>query len=162
VPLGFLVMFVISVLLFNKLRQPLILWLVVPMSVTGMALGLLWTGLPFTFLALLGLLSLSGMLIKNAIILVEEIDTRIAAGDDPAGAVIAGSVSRLRPVVLAAGTTIMGMLPLLADAFFASMAVTIMGGLAFASVLTLIAVPVIYALMFGVCIRRAGRDPVAA
>ncbi len=150
VPLGFLVMFVISVLLFNKLRQPLILWLVVPMSVTGMALGLLWTGLPFTFLALLGLLSLSGMLIKNAIILVEEIDTRIAAGDAPAGAVIAGSVSRLRPVVLAAGTTIMGMLPLLADAFFASMAVTIMGGLAFASVLTLIAVPVIYALMFAI------------
>jgi multidrug efflux pump subunit AcrB len=105
------VMFVISVLLFNKLRQPLILWLVVPMSVTGMALGLLWTGLPFTFLALLGLLSLSGMLIKNAIILVEEIDTRIDAGDDPVGAVIGGSISRLRPVALAAGTTIMGMLP---------------------------------------------------
>ncbi len=153
VPIGFLVMFVISVLLFNKLRQPLILWLVVPMSVTGMALGLLWTGLPFTFLALLGFLSLSGMLIKNAIILVEEIDTRIAAGDEPAASVIGGSVSRLRPVVLAAGTTIMGMLPLLPDAFFASMAVTIMGGLAFASVLTLIAVPVIYALMFGIRFR---------
>jgi multidrug efflux pump subunit AcrB len=150
VPIGFVVMFVISVLLFNKLRQPLILWLVVPMSVTGMALGLLWTGLPFTFLALLGFLSLSGMLIKNAIILVEEIDTRIEAGGEPADAVIGGSVSRLRPVGLAAGTTIMGMLPLLPDAFFASMAVTIMGGLAFASVLTLIAVPVIYALMFDI------------
>ena len=153
VPIGILVMFVLSVLLFNKVRQPLILWLVVPMSVTGMVFGLLWTGLPFTFLALLGFLSLSGMLIKNAIILVEEIDTRIADGDDPAASVINGSVSRLRPVVLAAGTTIMGMLPLLPDAFFASMAVTIMGGLAFASVLTLIAVPVIYALMFGIRFR---------
>jgi len=153
IPIGVLVMFVISVLLFNKLRQPLILWLVVPMSVTGMVFGLLWTGLPFTFLALLGFLSLSGMLIKNAIILVEEIDTRIANGDDPTASVVDGSVSRLRPVVLAAGTTIMGMIPLLFDAFFASMAVTIMGGLAFASVLTLIAVPVIYALMFGIRFR---------
>ena len=149
-PLGFLVMVVISVLLFNKVRQPLILWLVVPMSVTGMVLGLLISGLPFTFTALLGLLSLSGMLIKNAIILVEEMDARIAEGGDRAEAVIAGSVSRFRPVVLAAGTTIMGMIPLLPDAFFASMAVTIMGGLAFASVLTLVAVPVIYALMFGI------------
>ncbi|MBE0489428.1 MAG: efflux RND transporter permease subunit [Halomonas sp.] len=147
-PLGFLIMFVISVLLFNKLRQPLILWLVVPMSFTGMALGLLVAGLPFTFLALLGLLSLSGMVIKNAIILVEEIDARIAAGAQGVEAVVTGTVSRLRPVLLAAGTTIAGMIPLLADAFFASMAVTIMGGLAFASVLTLVVVPVIYALMF--------------
>lgn len=155
-PLGFLIMVVISVLLFNKVRQPLILWLVVPMSVTGMVLGLLVSGLPFTFTALLGLLSLSGMLIKNAIILVEEIDARIAEGGDRAAALIAGSVSRFRPVVLAAGTTIFGMIPLLADAFFASMAVTIMGGLAFASVLTLVAVPVIYALMF--CIRGGRAD----
>jgi multidrug efflux pump subunit AcrB len=152
-PLGFLVMIVISVLLFNKLRQPLILWLVVPMSITGMVLGLLISGLPFTFTALLGLLSLSGMLIKNAIILVEEMDARIAEGGDRAEAIIAGSVSRFRPVVLAAGTTIMGMIPLLPDAFFASMAVTIMGGLAFASVLTLVAVPVIYALLFGISPR---------
>jgi len=153
-PLGFLVMVAISVLLFGKLRQPLILWLVVPMSVTGMVLGLLATGLPFTFTALLGLLSLSGMLIKNAIILVEEIDGRIADGDAGDTAVVEGSVSRLRPVTLAAGTTILGMLPLLSDAFFASMAVTIMGGLAFASLLTLVVVPVIYALMFGIRTRR--------
>ncbi|MGC9420951.1 MAG: efflux RND transporter permease subunit, partial [Rhodovulum sp.] len=161
VPLGFLVMFIISVLLFNKIRQPLILWAVVPMSFTGMALGLLFTGLPFTFLALLGLLSLSGMVIKNAIILVEEIDARIAKGEDRAQSVIMGAVSRARPVILAAGTTILGMIPLLPDAFFASMAVTIMGGLAFASVLTLLAVPVIYALMFGIRSDR-GRIGTAA
>jgi len=147
-PLGFLVMLTISILMFNKVRQPLILWLVVPMSVTGMVLGLLFTGLPFTFTALLGFLSLSGMLMKNAIVLVEEIDVQRAEGVADYKAVIDGSVSRLRPVVLAAGTTIFGMIPLLPDAFFASMAVTIMGGLAFASVLTLVAVPVLYALLF--------------
>ena len=147
-PLGFLVMLTISILMFNKVRQPLILWLVVPMSVTGMVLGLLFTGLPFTFTALLGFLSLSGMLMKNAIVLVEEIDLQRAEGVPDYKAVVDGSVSRLRPVVLAAGTTIFGMIPLLPDAFFASMAVTIMGGLAFASVLTLVAVPVLYALLF--------------
>jgi multidrug efflux pump subunit AcrB len=147
-PLGFLVMLTISILMFNKVRQPLILWLVVPMSVTGMVLGLLFTGLPFTFTALLGFLSLSGMLMKNAIVLVEEIDLQRADGVPDYKAIVDGSVSRLRPVVLAAGTTIFGMIPLLPDAFFASMAVTIMGGLAFASILTLIAVPVLYALLF--------------
>lgn len=131
------------------------------MSFTGMALGLLFTGPPFTFLALLGLLSLSGMVIKNAIILVEEIDARIAAGEPRDQAVIMGAVSRARPVILAAGTTILGMIPLLPDAFFASMAVTIMGGLAFASVLTLVAVPVIYALMFRIRVTP-GRTPMPA
>ncbi|MDZ4049248.1 MAG: efflux RND transporter permease subunit [Limnobacter sp.] len=147
-PLGFLVMLTISILMFNKVRQPLILWLVVPMSVTGMVLGLIVSGLPFTFTALLGFLSLSGMLMKNAIVLVEEIDLRRASGEADYDAIVQGSISRLRPVVLAAGTTIFGMLPLLPDAFFSSMAVTIMGGLAFASVLTLVAVPVLYAILF--------------
>jgi len=115
-----------------------------------MALGLLATGLPFTFTALLGLLSLSGMLIKNAIVLVEAFDRLRAEGATDHAAVVDGAVSRLRPVVLAAGTTILGMIPLLPDAFFASMGVTIMGGLAAASVLTLIVVPVLYALFFGI------------
>ena len=157
-PLGFLVMLTISILMFNKLRQPLILWLVVPMSVTGMVLGLLFTGLPFTFTALLGFLSLSGMLMKNAIVLVEEIDAQRANGVENYKAVMDGSVSRLRPVVLAAGTTIFGMLPLLPDAFFASMAVTIMGGLAFASILTLVLVPVLYALFFRIRPPRHAKE----
>lgn len=155
-PISFLVMLAISILLFGALRQPLILWLVVPMSVTGMVLGLLIADLPFTFTALLGLLSLSGMLIKNAIVLVDEIDARIAGGRAGVEAILGASVSRLRPVLLAAGTTILGMLPLLGDAFFASMAVTIMGGLAFASLLTLIAVPLLYALLFGIRPGRPG------
>jgi len=147
-PVSFLAMLIISILLFGKVRQPLIIWLVVPMSICGVVIGLLSTGLPFSFMALLGLLSLSGMLMKNAIVLVDEIDTQIKEDKDHYEAIIHASVSRLRPVFLAAVTTILGMLPLLSDPFFASMAVTIMGGLAFATLLTLIAIPVFYALFF--------------
>ena len=147
-PLSLLIMIVISILLFGRLRQPLIIWLLVPMAVNGVALGLLGTGLPFSFTALLGLLSLSGMLIKNGIVLVEEIDLVRAEGVPFRQAVLDASTSRLRPVVLAAATTILGMIPLLSDAFFASMAVTIMGGLGFASILTLVAAPVLYYMFF--------------
>ncbi|MEM9973003.1 MAG: efflux RND transporter permease subunit [Pseudomonadota bacterium] len=148
-PITILIMVLISVLLFNAVRQPLIIWLLVPMSVNGVVLGLLGTGLPFTFTALLGLLSLSGMLIKNGIVLVEEIDLVKAEGGPLREAIVNASTSRLRPVLLAASTTILGMVPLLGDAFFVSMAVTIMGGLAFASILTLVAAPVLYDLFFG-------------
>ncbi|OSP54394.1 efflux RND transporter permease subunit [Pseudoruegeria sp. SK021] len=149
-PLSLIIMVLISVLLFNALRQPIIIWLLVPMSVNGVSLALLGAGLPFTFTALLGLLSLSGMLIKNGIVLVEEIDlTREANPDMPfEEAIVSASTSRLRPVFLAAATTILGMLPLLSDAFFQSMAATIMGGLAFASILTMIAAPVLYYMFF--------------
>ncbi|TCS67105.1 multidrug efflux pump subunit AcrB [Primorskyibacter sedentarius] len=147
-PLSLIIMVLISVLLFGTIRQPVIIWLLVPMSVNGVALGLLGTGLPFSFTALLGLLSLSGMLIKNGIVLVEEIDLVRAEGVGFRQAILDASTSRLRPVVLAAATTILGMIPLLSDAFFASMAVTIMGGLGFASILTLIAAPVFYYSFF--------------
>jgi multidrug efflux pump subunit AcrB len=147
-PVTALIMVMISVFLFNAIRQPIIIWLLVPMSVNGVAMGLLGTGLPFTFTALLGLLSLSGMLIKNGIVLVEEIDLVREEGKPLRDAIVEASVSRLRPVMLAAVTTILGMIPLLWDAFFVSMAVTIMGGLAFATVLTLVAAPVFYLIFF--------------
>lgn len=149
-PLSFIVMLVISILLFGSLKQPLVIWLIVPMSICGVAAGLLASGLPFGFTALLGFLSLSGMLMKNAIVLVDEIDLQSAQKTDKLQAIIEASTSRIRPVILAALTTILGMLPLLWDAFFNSMAVTIMAGLAFATILTLIAVPVLYALVFRV------------
>jgi multidrug efflux pump subunit AcrB len=148
VPVGFLVMVLITVLLFATVREPLIIWLVVPMSICGVTLGLLGTGLAFDFMSLLGILSLSGMLIKNAIVLVEEIDLQLEEQSDRFAALMQAGVSRLRPVVLAAGTTILGMLPLLTDPFFASMSVTISGGLAFATILTLVAVPVFYSLFY--------------
>lgn len=147
-PISLLIMVMISILLFNAVRQPVIIWLLVPMSVNGVVIGLLGTGLPFTFTALLGLLSLSGMLIKNGIVLVEEIDLVREEGVPLRKAVIDASASRVRPVALAAITTILGMIPLLSDAFFVSMAITIMGGLAFASVLTLVAAPVFYYIFF--------------
>lgn len=143
-PLSFGVMLLITVLLFGKLRQTTVVWTIVPMAVCGVAVGLYLTGLPFSFTALLGLLSLSGMLIKNAIVLVEEIDARKLEGLPQSEAVIEASTSRLRPVVLAAATTILGMVPLLWDGFFAAMAVTIMAGLGFATMLTLVGVPVLY------------------
>lgn len=147
-PMGFLVMFLVSVLLFGRVRQPLIIWLLVPMAAVGVVAGLLVTDMPFGFMSLLGFLSLFGMLIKNVIVLLEEIDLQIAEGKPAETAVLTASASRLRPVSLAAITTILGMAPLLTDAFFADMSVTIMGGLAFATVLTLIAVPVFYSILF--------------
>ena len=161
-PLAFGTMFVITLLLFGALRQTAVIWTVVPMAVTGAAIGLLATGLPFSFTALLGLLSLSGMLIKNAIVLVEEIDAqKLEGGLAQSQAIVTASVSRLRPVVLAAGTTILGLAPLLFDVFFASMAVTIMAGLGFATVLTLIGVPVLYHTYLGKE-RRAERSAARA
>ena len=154
-PAGFLVMFIISVLLFGHVRQPLIIWLVVPMAVVGVVTGLLSTDMPFGFMSLLGFLSLFGMLIKNAIVLIEEIDLQIEEGLAIKSAIVEATLSRVRPVALAAVTTILGMAPLLFDAFFADMAVTIMGGLTFATILTLIAVPVLYSLLFKVSYRKA-------
>ncbi|MCC5825925.1 efflux RND transporter permease subunit [Alkalimonas sp.] len=149
-PLSFLVMLVISILLFGSLKQPLVIWLIVPMAICGVTAGLLLSGLPFGFTSLLGFLSLSGMLMKNAIVLVDEIDLQLKQIPDQIEAIVQASVSRIRPVILAALTTILGMLPLLWDAFFNSMAVTIMGGLAFATILTLVAVPTFYAVVFNI------------
>ena len=148
-------MFIISVLLFGHARQPLIIWLVVPMAIVGVVSGLLGTDMPFGFMSLLGFLSLFGMLIKNAIVLIEEIDLQIEEGLAIRQAIVDATISRVRPVSLAAVTTILGMAPLLFDAFLADMAVTIMGGLAFATVLTLIAVPVLYSLLFKVSYRKS-------
>ncbi|MBD1391173.1 efflux RND transporter permease subunit [Neiella sp. HB171785] len=153
-PMSFLVMILVTVLLFGRVKQPLIIWLTVPMATVGVVSGLLATDMPFGFMSLLGFLSLFGMLIKNAIVLVEEIDLQIAEGKPQRQALVEASLSRLRPVALAAITTILGMAPLLFDAFFADMAVTIMGGLAFATILTLIAVPVLYSIFFRISFRR--------
>ena len=147
----FVVMMILSVVvLFNSLRLPLVIWLTVPLSLIGVTFGLLVTDQPFGFMALLGLLSLMGMLIKNAIVLIDEINAQIAAGKDPHTAIIDAGASRLRPVAMAAITTIMGMIPLFADAFFVAMAVTIAFGLGFATVLTMVVVPVLYAIFFRV------------
>jgi multidrug efflux pump subunit AcrB len=136
------------VFLFNAVRQPLIIWLTVPLALIGVSYGLLIFNQPFGFMALLGALSLSGMLIKNAIVLIDEIDTQIGGGKERFQAVVDSGVSRMRPVMMAAATTILGMIPLLTDAFFVAMAVTIMAGLFVATILTLVVVPVLYVILF--------------
>lgn len=147
-PLSLILMVIILVTLFNAVRQPLIIILTIPLAAVGMSAGLLITGEPFGFLAILGAYSLIGMLIKNAVVLLDQIDLEITEGKEPLQAVLDSSISRMRPVVMASGTTILGMIPLVSDAMFSSMAVTIMFGLTFATVLTLIVVPVLYTLFF--------------
>ena len=147
-PTGFLLMILTSIFLFGKVRQPTIIWLTVPLAIVGISAGLLLTGGAFDFMSILGALSLVGLLIKNAIVLIDEIDQQIDAGKDGYEAILDSAVSRLRPVVLAAATTILGLIPLLSDVFFVNMSITIMAGLGFATVLTLIVVPTLYAVLF--------------
>ncbi len=149
-PLAFLVMFIITVLLFSSIRQAGVLWTTVPLSIIGVTLGLVVTGQPFGFMALLGFLSLSGMLIKNGVVLLEQVRVELASGKAEMQALVDAAVSRVRPVAMTAVTTIVGMLPLLFDDFFASMAVVIMFGLGFATMLTLIVVPLMYAMVMRV------------
>jgi multidrug efflux pump subunit AcrB len=155
-PFGFLLMILVSILLFGKLRQPLIIWLTVPLAIIGITAGLLGFNGAFDFMSLLGALSLIGLLIKNAIVLIDEIDQQIATGKSPYPAILDATVSRLRPVVLAAATTILGLIPLLRDVFFVNMSLTIMTGLGFATLLTLLFVPTLYAIIFR--IEPAGED----
>ena len=149
-PVFFGLMVLIVLFLFNSIKKTLVIWLTVPLSIIGVTVGLLIFNQPFGFMSLLGLMSLSGMLIKNAIVLIDQIDQEISSGKVPFQAIIDSGVSRLIPVAMAALTTILGMLPLLQDAFFVAMAVTIMFGLGFATLLTLIFVPVLYAIFFGI------------
>jgi multidrug efflux pump subunit AcrB len=149
-PGALLLMVFIVVCLFNSIRSTAVICLTVPFALIGVAAGLMLTRQPFGFMALLGVLSLGGEQIKNSIVLVDEIYTQRGGGKAPYRAILDASVSRLRPVLLVAVTTVLGMIPLLQDPFFVAMAATIMFGLAFACVLTMILVPVLYAIAFRV------------
>ncbi len=149
-PLGGMGMILLVLIMFGRLKPSLVVLLIVPMSICGVTLGLLAFNGQFGFMALLGLLSLVGMLIKNAVVLVQEIDIQIDAGIPRMKALVESCMSRLRPIGLAAGTTILGMVPLLWDSFFKDMAITMMAGLAFATILTLVAVPALYAMFFSI------------
>ncbi len=152
-PLFLGIMILVTILLFNSLRQTLVIWLCVPLILIGVATGLLLFDQPFNFMAILGFLSLVGMLIKNAIVLVDEINAQESTGQTAKEAILNSGVSRLRPVAMAASTTALGMLPLFADAFFVAMAITIIFGLVIGSVLTMLVLPVIYSIIFGVTVK---------
>jgi multidrug efflux pump subunit AcrB len=153
-PLCMLGMFIVLIWLFNSVRRPLIIFMTVPLSIIGVTVALLLTGQAFGFMCILGFLGLSGMLIKNAVVLIDEVELQLERGVEPYKAVLDSSVSRMRPVIMAAGTTILGMAPLLADALYVGMAVTIMGGLFAATFLTLILVPVVYTMVYRIPVDK--------
>ncbi|HHJ17374.1 MAG TPA: efflux RND transporter permease subunit, partial [Gammaproteobacteria bacterium] len=144
------IMAFIIVVLFNSFKTPAIIFLVIPFVVIGITFGLLVTRAPFGFIALLGAMSLSGMMIKNAVVLLDQVNINLKEGMSPYQAVVEAAVSRLRPVVNAAATTVFGMAPLLQDVFWISLAVAIMFGLAFGTLLTMVLVPVLYAMFYKV------------
>ena len=150
IPLGFAAMVLTIIVLFNALRQPALIWLTVPLSFIGVVVGLLVTNSAMEFMAILGVLSLSGLLIKNAIVLVDQMDLEIREGKARLDAVVDSAASRVRPVMMGSLTTVLGVLPLMFDAFFQAMAVVLVFGLSFATLLTLVVVPALYAIFFGI------------
>lgn len=149
-PVCLLLMFMLVAMLFRTIREPIIAFSVLPFALIGVVGGLLLLGLPFGFMAILGFLGLSGMMLKNAIVLLDQINLEQASGIPQYQAIMTASINRLRPVTMAAGTTVLGVAPLLLDSFFAAMAATIMFGLLAATCLTLFVVPVAYSLLFDV------------
>ena len=149
-PLTMVLIFIVLLLLFRNYREPAVILLMIPLIFIGVVLGLAVTGKVFNFFSLLGLLGLVGMNIKNAVVLVEQIGVLRAAGKDPYEALTSATRSRIVPVAMASGTTILGMLPLLFDSMFGAMAATIMGGLLVATLLTVCVLPVVYALFYNI------------
>ena len=143
-PLAFLMLIVILVALFGNFRQPIIILCILPLSLIGVAVGMLLTGFDFGFFPIAGWLGLLGMIIKNVIVLIDEINIQRREGVPAYTAVIESTVSRTRPVLMAATTTILGMVPLLFDIAFGGMAATIIFGLTFATLLTLFVTPALY------------------
>ena len=149
IPLMFGLIYVTLLFLFPKYyRKPVLIMAMLPLIFIGVVLGLLVFGKSLDFFAMLGLLGLIGMNIKNAIVLVDEIGLQLNAGLSPVNAVIEATKTRIVPVTMASGTTILGMLPLLGDAMFAGMAATIMGGLLVSTILTIFVLPVTYCVFF--------------
>jgi multidrug efflux pump subunit AcrB len=149
-PISIMLILLTLILLFNDFRKPLIVLSCIPMAFIGIVPGMILTGQPFTFMAIIGSFGLMGMIVKNAIVLIDEAETLITSGAEKYHALIDATISRTRPVLLASGTTILGMVPLLADPMYASMAVTIISGLLVGTLITLLFVPILYAVFYGV------------
>ena len=117
-------MFAVLVFLFRDFKKPLIIFLCLPLAYIGIVMGIFVSGKPFSFVAVVGALGLIGMMIKNGVVLIDEITAQIKTGVEPVEALLSASSSRLRPVMMASGTTILGMIPLISeDAMFGPMAV---------------------------------------
>ena len=147
-PLVILIMLGILVLITRRFRTSLLLFCCIPFVFVGIIPAVLLTGTAFNFVSIVGTLGLVGMMLKNGIVLVDEIQLQQSATQHPVEAIISASLSRLRPVTLASLTTVLGMIPLLFDDMFSSMAATIMGGLIAGTVIVLVFIPVLYAMFF--------------
>ncbi|MBQ2008809.1 MAG: efflux RND transporter permease subunit [Alistipes sp.] len=148
IPLGVILIIAVLILLFKNYRKPMLILCCIPLLAVGIVGGMLLSGKVFNFCAIVGALGLAGMLIKNCIVLMDEINLQIADGKTAVTALVESSCVRLRAVMMASLTTILGMIPLLSDDLFGSMAVTIMGGLLFSTIATLVYLPVLYAIFF--------------
>ena len=148
VPIAIVLVLVILIALFGDFRKPLMILLCLPLAIIGIVAGMLLAGKEFGFVAIVGALGLVGMMIKNGVVLVDEVNIQIQGGKEPFLAVLDASSSRLRPVLLAAMTTILGMIPLVNDDMFGALAVTIMGGLFIGTIITLVILPVLYAVFY--------------
>jgi len=153
IPLAAGIILLVLLLLFNDYRRPLIVILCLPMTIIGIVPGLLITGQPFSFIAIVGVIGLSGMIIKNAIVLLDEIQLRLKQDTSRHQAVIDATISRVRPVLMASLTTILGMIPLLTDPMYGSMAVAIIAGLIVGTLITLVFVPILYSVFYRIRIH---------
>lgn len=149
-PICIVMMIMILVMLFKDYKKPAIIFCCIPLVIVGVIPVVMLTGKPFGFVAIVGVLGLIGMMIKNGIVLMDEITLEISQGIQPRMALIQSAKSRLRPVMMASLTTILGMIPLVPDAMFGSLAVTIMGGLFVGTLITLLFIPVLYSMFFKV------------
>ena len=156
-PIAFILMAIIVVALFNGLRQPLIIVMTFPLAMIGVTVGMLVMNKPFGFMALIGAMSLLGMMVRNGVVLMDQIDEELAKGESKYDAIVDASVERMRPVTVAALTVIVGMTPLLRDPLFDSMATVIMFGLIFSTALTLYVAPILYSILFRVPTSRRAR-----
>ena len=154
-PFAIILMIAILIMLFKDYKKPVIIFCTIPFVFVGVVAVMLLTGKTFNFVAIVGTLGLIGMIVKNGIVLMDEITLQISQGVEPVTALVDSSQSRLRPVMMASLTTILGMIPLLPDAMFGSLAASIMGGLLFGTLITLLFVPVLYALFFH--IKQTGK-----
>ncbi len=153
-PVAIMLIVLILVVLFNDVKKPAIVLLCIPLTAIGIVPGLIITGSPFTFMAIVGAIGLSGMLIKNAIVLIDEIEHQISEGIPRYAALVNATLLRTRPVIMASVTTMLGMLPLLRDPMYSAMAVTIISGLLFGTIITLIFVPILYAAFFKITKKK--------
>jgi len=156
-PLAIILMIAILIMLFKDYRKPAIIFCCIPLICVGVVFGVLLSGKTFGFVAIVGVLGLIGMMVKNGIVLMDEINLQLSSGIEPVKALLDSSSSRFRPVMMASLTTILGMIPLLSDELFGSLAVTIMSGLLIGTIITLLFIPVLYAVFFRIKTKTSSK-----